>query len=97
MSSMMPQGPPQMPNANAALLARLMTGSDQMPGDQGQNPTPSNISPLEAVQSVIQDLHELMTILDDPGMARITSNCLNQMMGVQQQMMAQQGGPNGAR
>jgi hypothetical protein len=53
---------------------------------------------LEALQQVIQDLHELISILSDPKGTAVASQCLTQLTRVQQEMMAnqqQQGGAQG--
>ena len=77
-----PPGPPGPPGA----------------GPQGA-PDPAdkaNIAPLHAVQSVIEDLHDLMRLLPDPGAVNVAAQCLKAMTGLQQTMMKPGGGGNGA-
>jgi hypothetical protein len=69
------------------------------PGAGGGPPPPNGkVSPLQGVQSVIQDLHDLMRILPDPGAVSIAATCLKAMTGLQQQLMqpaGKGGGPGG--
>jgi hypothetical protein len=91
----------------AAILAQLMhPGAGGPPGmppgagpagppDQPDAADKANISPLHAVQSVIEDLHDLMRLLPDPGAVNVAAQCLKAMTGLQQTMM-KPGGGNGA-
>lgn len=45
---------------------------------------------LDALQQVIQDLHELISILSDPKATAVASQCLTQLTRIQQEMMAAQ-------
>jgi hypothetical protein len=47
---------------------------------------------LAALQEVIQDLHELITVLSDPQATQVASQCLAALTRIQQQMMSQQQG-----
>jgi hypothetical protein len=51
-------------------------GGDQAPTDE-----------LSALQEVIQDLHQLITILSDPKDTAVASQCLTALTRVQQDMM----------
>lgn len=52
---------------------------------------------LAALQQVIQDLHELISVLSDPQATQVASQCLAQLTRVQSTMMqAQQGSPQQA-
>lgn len=58
----------------------------------GGNDTPGGDEQLQALQSVIQDLHELISVLTDPKATQIATQCLAQLAKVQQDLMgAQQG------
>lgn len=76
-----------------ALLQRFGVGGPGPPG-RGNG---AGMSPLQATQSVIQDLHDLMRILPDPQSVSVAATCLKAMTGLQQQLMAPQqgGGPGG--
>ena len=96
---------------HAALLQKMLGGPGGPPGPPGAGPGgpppgnggggpggPGGISPLHAVQSVIQDIHDLMRILPDPGAVSIAATCLKAMTGLQQQLMqpaGKGGGPGG--
>jgi hypothetical protein len=54
------------------------------------------MEPLHAVQSVVQDLHDLMRVLPDPQAVNIAATCLKAMTGLQHTMMAAKGGGPGA-
>jgi len=47
---------------------------------------------LAALQQVIQDLHELITVLSDPQATQVASQCLAALTRVQSTMMQGQGG-----
>ncbi len=47
------------------------------------------MNPLEGVQSVIQDLHDLMKLLPDPQAVNVAATCLKAMTGLQHQLMSQ--------
>lgn len=47
---------------------------------------------LAALQNSIQDLHQLMTVMGDPGHTAIVAQCLKALTGIQKEMMTQQGG-----
>ena len=82
---------------HAALLQQMLGSGGPGGGPGGGGPPPQNgrgLSPLQAVQSVIQDLHDLMRIMPDPGHVQIIATCLKAMTGIQQQLM-QGGGPGG--
>lgn len=100
----MPGGPPPpmmgggAPNPQAALLARLMTGSDRPGGPPAGGPTPNGhgLTPLQGVQSVITDLHDLMRLLPDPAHVQVLATCLRAVTGIQKELMTKQGpGPGG--
>jgi hypothetical protein len=83
---------------HAALLQRMLgPGGGAPPGGPGEpdaddKPNGHGLSPLDGVQSVIQDLHDLMRILPDPQAVSVAATCLKAMTGLQQQLMSQGGG-----
>jgi len=80
---------------HAALLARMGVGGPAGgPGPPGRG-NGAGLSPLQATQSVIQDLHDLMRILPDPQSVSVAATCLKALTGLQQQLMAPKG-PQGA-
>jgi len=90
---------------HAALLQRMLGPSAAGPGppDAG-GPEPDaddraangrGLSPLDGVQSVIQDLHKLMEMHPDPQAVSVIATCLKAMTALQQQMMSQKGGGPG--
>ena len=48
---------------------------------------------LDALQTAIQDLHQLATVLTDPQATQIVMTCLAQLAKVQTTMMSQQSSP----
>ncbi len=88
-----------MDQVHAALLARMLGPQAHLAGPPAMMPPPTStptgnghgLTPLEAVQSVIQDTHDLMRILPDPGMVNIVASCLKALTGVQKQLMTTQG------
>ena len=65
-------------------LADILGQAGQGPQDTGdQSPTDE----LAALQEVITDLHELITILSDPKDTAIASQCLHALTKVQADMM----------
>jgi hypothetical protein len=48
------------------------------------------MSPLEALQQVLQDLHQLVALLPDPNHTKIASQCLTALAGIQRDLMSQQ-------
>lgn len=92
-------GPPGGGHATpqqAALIAHLLThpggGPPGAGADNAPKPNGHGLSPLDAVQSVITDLHDLMKILPDPGAVNVAATCLKAMTGLQQTLMKPQGG-----
>jgi hypothetical protein len=96
---------------HAALLQRMLgpggpgggpPGPDAGPPPGGGGAPPDGsangkgVSPLEGVQSVIQDLHKLMELHPDPQAVSVIATCLKAMTALQGQMMAQKGGGPGA-
>lgn len=47
---------------------------------------------LAALQEVIQDIHQLMTIVKDPAHTNVIAQCLRALTGIQKEMMQPQGG-----
>ena len=81
-------GPPAMPDMGGA------------PPDAGPaGPPPPNVGagddPLAALQQVIQDLHSLIAVLDDPSHTKIASQCLTALTGIQRDLMQPTGGGPG--
>jgi hypothetical protein len=42
---------------------------------------------LEALQKAIQDIHQLMTVLNDPKDTAVVAQCLKALTGIQHEMM----------
>jgi len=80
-----PGGPPGPPDAGGPEPDADDTGSQNGKG----------LSPLDGVQSVIQDLHKLMEMHPDPQAVSVIATCLKAMTGLQQTMMAAKGGGPG--
>jgi hypothetical protein len=85
---------------HAALLQRMLgpgaaAGPGPPPGGPPGRGNGAGLSPLQATQSVIQDLHDLMRILPDPQSVSVAATCLKAMTGLQQQLMAPQQGGGG--
>jgi hypothetical protein len=56
------------------------------------------MNPLQALQEVIEAMHELMSVLPDPQDTQIVAQCLQNLTRVQAKMMQGQGqaqGPQG--
>jgi len=66
-------------------------------GGGGGGGAPSGDDQLAALQSVIQDLHTLISVLTDPQATAVATQCLAQLTKVQSTMMqGQQGSPQQA-
>jgi hypothetical protein len=81
----------------SAILAQLLhpgggPAGPAPPPDQPDAADKANISPLHAVQSVIEDMHDLMRLLPDPGAVNVVATCLKAMTGLQATMMKPGGG-----
>lgn len=94
---MMPPGlaPGHANPGQVNLITRLMHGGPPPGGAQGGKPNGSGMSPLDQIQSLIQDCHDAMRNISDPNIVNVIAGCLKQLTGVQQQLMTK-GGPGGA-
>lgn len=91
-----PGGPP--PGAPAGLppeLLAALAGGGGPPGGPPQNGG-GGPDPLEALQTVIQDLHSLVAVLPDPQDTATATQCLGALTKIQSGMMAAQKGAGDA-
>jgi len=58
----------------------------------GGSDTPSGNDQLSALQQVITDLHQLITILTDPKSTQVATQALQMLMGIQTSLMGSQQG-----
>ncbi len=93
-----PGGPPggghPSPDVVNAILARMKGGPGGPggpPPDAEDKPNGHGLSPVEGVQSALQDVHDLMKMLTDPADVNVAAGCLKALTGLQHKLMTQQG------
>lgn len=82
--------PPALVNA----ILQRMHGGPSGPGgepDADEKKNGAGMSTLDQIQSLIQDLHDAMRNIQDPGIVNVLATCLKAVTGVQQQLMSQGG------
>jgi hypothetical protein len=71
--------------AGGPSLADILAAAGGQAGGQPDEQEPTD--ELAALQEVIEDLHELITILSDPKDTAVASQCLTALTRIQQDMM----------
>lgn len=79
-----------------ALIMRLMhgagAGGPAGEPDADEKKNGGGMSSLDQIQSLIQDVHDAMRNISDPQIVNVLAQCLKALTGVQQTLMATQGG-----